>query len=620
MRMQRFQIVPPLREYETSDSFVSRLAALNQMASVVDMCRLLGESSERANVGPRFRRFAKMAGVDPTRFEKHTLKFTRFHALIGDHRIKTAEVFKSQSRFCPKCVIEDVNAGNGPIGARTFQRMWWLWAEIERCPDHGCKMALAEGEPRSFAPDLCSYVTRHHEKIATMASKADTVAAHPMDIYLRERMIDRSMPTDMLDELPVAYVVRLCEAVGRAALSNTDRNRHSVSELKKKGFELLSLGRVALFEHLERQARNFDGARGLTRLSKYGRLYVLMRKEAADPVWAPIREALWVDASKTLPLAAGEDFLGYSLERRLLHSLYSAAKQYGMHPNTILKMIGTDEAVATKVHRSSYHSTVIPAEEIEDLLEQLQSSYSPPEVCETLGMNIRTVTMFRGEGYLRTVEAGLAFGQQRPRYVAEDVNAIKRNLEACRVGRIRGAYRPFLDVFRWARMKTPEAYRLMLEGKIASVRKPGDARFDTLYIDYWDVMRLMGHDDVAGIPLSEAGKLLGTTDLTILSLIEHGYLVPHEQVPRFGRTARAYLDHDDVVRFGEQYGSMSAIANELGIAIRAVSSVIRSEKIEPLYPAIRFKGKTKDARMFDKSKVFAALGAAGLLKHRHREK
>lgn len=148
-----------------------------------------------------------------------------------------------------------------------------------------------------------------------------------------------------------------------------------------------------------------------------------------------------------------------------------------------MKMLNSEILPPDAVHRSSYHSTVFPAAPIENLLEQIQASASTTDVRKTLGLTHQAINSFRQAGYLTTVDAGSAFGDSRPRYVVKDIETITRNLQACPIGRIRGAFRPFLSVFKWGRMRTTDVYKLMLEGKIGSMRKSGNARFDTLYID-----------------------------------------------------------------------------------------------------------------------------------------
>jgi len=609
--MEKFEVVPAFHEHETRDSFVSRLAALNQMVSVVDMARLLGESNQAGNIGPRFLRFAKMAGIDASRFDRSSPKPGKGYAMLGTHEVHTNQVCKGKTRFCPKCVVDDVESGSGPIGARTFQRFWWLWTVIEKCPDHGCDMVVADSSTRSFAPDLAAFVSQNFQSIRAAAATTPVARSFALEVYLRARLVGASEPLDMLDELPLAYVVRFCEAVGRDASPGADEIAKSSSATMRAGFELLALGREEFLGHLERHARKFDKGRGLNRKAKYGRTYELMTREASDPVWAPIRELLWLDACKTLPMAPGEEFLGYTLEKRLIHSLHTASQQYGVHPKTIMKMLSSDILPPEGVHRSSYHSTVFPVEAIQGLLDQIQSSASTSDVRKRLGLTHQAITAFRRAGYLTAVNAGSAFGESRPRYVIEDLEDIAQQLQACPVGRIRGEFRPFLSVFKWGRMRTIDAYRLMLGGEIRAMRKGGEARFDTLYIHYWDVVKVLSGEQVEGISIKEATKLLKVNELTMRSLIERGFLVPGERIRKYGFNPVAYLKPRDVEEFKNLYGGMTSIANELGVAVAHVSRVIKAARIEPLYPAIRVQGKKTEARIFERRKVAAAIASFG---------
>lgn len=128
----------------------------------------------------------------------------------------------------------------------------------------------------------------------------------------------------------------------------------------------------------------------------------------------------------------------------------------------------------------------------------------------------------------------------------------------------------------------------------------------------------MPADNVEGISITDATKLLKVNDMTMRGLIEHGFLVPGERIRKFGFAPVAYLKPQDVEDFKMAYGGMTSIANELGIAVAYVSRVIAAANIEPLYPVTQTLGKGRETRMFDRRKVVQALCAAGLVSSREQ--
>jgi hypothetical protein len=604
--MVKFDVVPPFREYETRDSFVSRLAALNQITSVFEMARLLGETNAPENRGPRFERFAAMAGIDPARFGPYTVREDGVFMILGGHRFHRNHLCRRDPRFCPACVCEDVAAGKGPIGARTYQRFWWLLTIIERCPKHGCDMITGRNPDGSSVPDLSAYITQNFEHVrAALATAEKAGSTSSLDQYLHARLVGCPAPNDFLDSLPLNYLVRFCDAIGHDNV--TSAGSASPVETIRRGFDLLSMGRTRFFEFLDHSSRQPDGGRNFGRSARYGRAYTILSTEVEDPVWSPIRELYWLDAKTRFPLGPGEDFLGYTLEKRLLHSLYTASREYGIHINTVTKLLGREVIARYETQEDAPHSALVPADIARPLLDRFHTSVTAQEASQMLGVSATILRQLANAGHLRAIEAGLGRGKSRTRFDREDLNTMLAFLATLPTGRIRGAYRSFVTMYQWGSMRAAEAYALILDNKVRCVRKQGEPSFEKLYVDYWDLTKANPAYLETGYSLQEASRSLSTSLATVKGLVESGYLVTRNSASKFGRKYDFRLDEEALQKFKREYGGMTNIANDLGIAVTRVSSAIKAEGIEPIFPATRTFHGNLETRTYERQRVIDAL-------------
>lgn len=526
--------------------------------------------------------------------------------ILDGHRINRNQLCRRDPRFCPACVCEDVAAGRGPMGARTYQRFWWLWTIIERCPKHGCDMVAGRNPGGAAVPDLGAYVTQNFERIRSRLAMAERgVSASPFELYLHARLVGCPEPNDFLDSLPLNYAVRFCDAIGHN--STSDAGSESPVEAMRRGFDLLSMGSTGFFLFVEHSTRHPDGRRNLGRKARYGRAYNILSSEVDDPAWAPIRELYWLDANSRLPLAPGEEFLGYALAERQLHSLHTASKEYGIHTKTVVKLLGREVIAKYEVQEDAPHSTVVPVVVARPLLDRFHASVTAQEASQMLGVSATILRQFTNAGFLRAIEAGLGLGKSRTRYLREDLDSILSHVASFPSGRIRGAYRSFVTMYQWGNMRVAEAYSLILAGNIRCIRKQGEPSFDKLYVDYWDLTKAHPAYLEKGCSMQEASRSLSTSLATVKGLIESGYLVPRKGASRFGREYGLYLDEEALQGFRRRYGGMTNIANDLGISVTRVSSAIKTENIEPIFPATRTFHGSLETRTYERKRVIDAL-------------
>jgi len=317
-----------------------------------------------------------------------------------------------------------------------------------------------------------------------------------------------------------------------------------------------------------------------------------------------LADIIWKDALATVPLAPGEEFLGRIVDKRRVHSLHSAAVEYGLHPKTVAKLLEKHKVFSGEIVRSSYNSVVFQVSAAQHLFDQIQQSVTTTVARETLGITIAMLKLFRDAGILAVIEVDSVFGETRPRYVREDFDRVLMDIQSIEYARrIDGAYRSFLDVYKWGRIRPTEVFKLIREGKVRSLRKPSTTSFEGVYIHYWVVMNARPEQAHNGVSIKNATKFLGTGELTVKRLIAEGFLAAEMRTSGFGGAPALYIEGPKLQAFRERYAGLTALAKEYGVAVSKLSKMMRKEFISPLYESATSANGRREARIFDRAAV-----------------
>ncbi|PYE92699.1 TniQ protein [Rhizobium sp. PP-F2F-G38] len=429
-----FTLVPPVREYETPQSFVSRLSAYNCLDSVHDLYRFVGAKSGRAHTASSHARILKMAGVAASSFAE-AQGARRNSVLLNGHEVRAAQLCRQLPRYCPVCVSEDVATGNGPVGARSFQRFWWQWTLIEACDRHGCNLVTGEQEIAGSMPDFARYVADNFGKIQTEASAAKFGAVHAVDSYLLDRLMARPTAVPgVLDRVPLKVAVKFCEGLGRflehgRAFNNAANREHHRLEV---GFALVSQGEAEMFRALNERASRRWRARGVRKTTKYGSLYVMLNEHVGDPKWQPLIEIFRRDGFETLQLSDGEVFLGV-VSSRPINSVDSISLMYDISRSEVREILEECQLLPRRgggVEGETPPFLSYDMDTIEAAFGWIRSALNIKAAGLTLGLNRGQLLAFGTAGVLRTVRlgqnAGLAwhFSKESVERVLQEIAAL----------------------------------------------------------------------------------------------------------------------------------------------------------------------------------------------------
>ena len=601
--MSNFRIVPQYHQYEAPESFVSRLAADNCVGSVDDLFRLLGIARYRGKQTKelRAREVLEMAGI---KADDAWISVERNldTATIGRHFVKREDVWRHRPRYCPHCVVEDIESTQGVIEVRPYQRFWWFWIALDRCVTHGCDIVAAEYDKLLKASDFARFIRSNLAKIREQASTIECRPVHPGDQYVWDRLVGNPTDVELLDGLPLQIANSFCEAVGEPLDTKGDgtfdKNR---CDYRRSGFGAIANGRESFIKFLA--ARPYP-SRSTGRFPKYGRLYHLLERNLHAPEWQPVIELVRNDALETLPLGAGDTVLGHVVTTRKTHSLWTAYQEYGFHPTTIFKLLSGHGLIEGQLKGWNYNSISFDALKAAPILEEVQRSVTSLEVITTLDITNVMVRVFRSPDLLQPIAAGDVFGDTRPRYIRDGYERILAELRAVPIdpAPIR-EYRPLLTSHRWSKVDAATAYRALREGKARAVRLDDKTSLSTLLVHYDDVMALRPIKNT-GLPFRRARDFLKTTDTTLEVLVNNGVVRKIVGAhPVHGNPIACY-DEDDLRSFRNKYIGLVELSKTSGLKRPEVNRLLREEGLEPI---VEVSG-TRKAWFFERDVVAKLLG------------
>lgn len=607
----KFELVPPVGEHETPESFLSRLAAYNELDSVHDLFRLVGEPSVGPNVAGRFERIAAMACVTGARFYGLSAGIKNYHMLEG-HPIKQSQTCRKLPRYCPVCVSEDISKGVGPIGARTWQRFWWQWTVIETCCTHGCDLRTGQQTIRSLTPDFAQYVASNTRLIKEEAASARRGLPRPFDSYMHSRLLGISpVSRTFLDSLPLSGATLFCAALGALLGGVKHLPQSSVSEgkLRSNGFELVLQGSQKMFSVLHQQA--LDNVNGLNKRAKYGCVYTLLSSHRDDPEWRSIVELFRRDGLDTLPLDKGDDFLGEILTARRVHSVYTINVQYKVHPTTVVKILEHFKLLPKGLVHNKFNMTTVPAERADAVFDQVKQTVTTPGASSRLGLNLVLLQRFRKEGFLSLADTGAVYTGAQPRYTLTAIEQLLGEIESLEaVPDVTGDYRPFVNVAKWGRIVATAAWSLVREGKVRAIRKEDGRGFLGVYLHHHDLLtaRPCPQIEHAGMSKREVARVLRTSEPTVDRLRDCGVLTGRKMVKNWEEHLTFSFDRDSVEEFPRHFASIMTLAKEAGCSTNRLLPALERSGIAPVFEPLRpKKPNSTEARIYRRSDVMAFL-------------
>lgn len=435
----RLRSTYPLMTREAGTGFASRLAALNgrPMRELFQHMRIppfAVDHGAKDAIGM----VAELGGIDPVALIHQTpvkIKDKREYHVAGEV-LGPLGISRTFFRFCPHCMLDDLQAFHGPRHARPWLRIEWLVTHYRSCHLHGMPLVAAEPERRRFQPfDFSETVTTILPNLDSLAEASDILASSAFERWIVARLDGTKDPANWLDRLPLYVAASWCEALGVSMLHSPKVATSELSEREwataaEEGFRISAAGADSIRGALDQMTAREKRTRGIIGpRDTYGYAYHLLQKTFDDQAFVPIRDLVRDHVFDALPWKIGDDVLGRKVEANRLLTVRTAALEAGADRKTMRKLF-QKKGIATDDIRAGLrnHRVMVDAEEIQPVLNKLKGAMTLPAVMKHLGIERRQVEALVDAGALPCamgVERG-SFEQHR--FAPDDVGSMMASL------------------------------------------------------------------------------------------------------------------------------------------------------------------------------------------------
>lgn len=302
--MSLLHLTVPAYENEILGSLCSRTAATNGIESAHLFAKDMAFSFVRFRGGmePDLTRFADLTGIlhdtlsTMPRVHDGALKW-RGHVLRKQDVVNTV-------RFCPEC-IQEAASGRHPE-FKQYQRAEWAIRAVACCEVHGRRLVSIARKVESHRRfDLCAALREWPDLWMSRCVPADR-RKDVLGEKIIARLYGQHPSPEWVDTLSLNAVLWMSEAIGTTLRHGSGARYHLLNDeeseaAREEGFLLLSEGRTAVVEHVERLISVFPSRKQNREAALFGQLYQTARRTYYDPELDPLREILREVGNETLP-------------------------------------------------------------------------------------------------------------------------------------------------------------------------------------------------------------------------------------------------------------------------------------------------------------------------------
>lgn len=594
----------PLQPRQSAGSLASRLGALNGRV-LHEFLRDMGISVRAMDLGlpNAVTAVAAVGGVAPAELARWTpcrLDDVGFFE-IGRERLHRLSLARTYFRFCPSCVLEDIDRFDGPAAARPWMRLEWTIVHVRTCPTHGCLLLSCHPQRQRFAPvDFNSAVPKRPAELRGLEDSLPVLPHSDFQDWLIRRLEGTQEAGVWLDGLSLDVAVGLCEALGVSALHDPKVRTGAFAvedwaAAADAGYAIAADGPKAIEELLERLVRAQRSTRGVWGArDTFGYVYGLLAKHADEDAWAVPRDLVAGFAMRSLPLEAGAVVLGHVVQRQIVHTIRSASKVSGTHTLTMRRLVDREGLAPDGVASGLMdHRVTVSADRIGETLERLSNALATSEVLRRTGFPLQYLRTALTDGHLPTVTGSDRRRNAKHRFDPDAVSGLlDRMFDGCETIQRRDDNMVGIKEAR-ARAVTSQSrilgmifgQELRWKGRLA-----GKEGFDALLLDLNEVVRrVRSEPNGFGIGMREIlDRLPGLGRDAPKALVARGLLTVTEEFSPEARRMVPVITPDSAEAFRRKFVTLGELCQRTGLHHKKVRLLLRVAAIKEVFPFADF--------------------------------
>ncbi len=579
----------PLVERETGFSFMARLAARNGVSP-----RLLGLDYDipfKSVLDGEHDALSNLTVLGDV--AQHEVVKWSARRSNGAHQVFRNETFHTRNirspvvRGCPACLKEDVQHQHAPPGQAMALRSHWMVKHVFICLKHEQPLIdlWREASPHT------RYDTSQH-----FADCAEGILQGTFDHQVREctdydewidARLEHGPGSGWLDQHPLHAAATFCFLLGNALLrlelnapsSIPTEDRWAVYQT---GYAVASQGEAAVIQALktlqQRTAFPNQGPKATFPLL-YDRL---AHDYATDVNFNPFKEILRQHILETWPLGAGDDLMGEPVEKRLFHSVITAAKETGVDQRRLRKMMEAQNLISPDLPDAW---ALFDAEAASSLLAELITFLPAKTFAETLCMTRSQFDILVEDGVLKPslsdVDTKHVWNPQEGQaFLASLFSGAEQLVQA------QHGWEHISKSAARLKIRPGEIIRAIQDQRLMSIGKHADFEgYAALYVYHDQVAALLGGEVQDATSIEIFAKSVGARQQTeFRRLITKGHS-PSTKIRNSKTNAvQNYISQSDAEAFHAKFYTLRIMSSKFGRSWQRLSAELAAASIKPFSP------------------------------------
>jgi hypothetical protein len=289
--------------------------------------------------------------------------------------------------------------------------------------------------------------------------------------------------------------------------------------------------------------------------------------------------------AETFPYGPGDQLFGRPVRRRALHSITTAAKESGMHPKTLRKMLREVGLLTDEQARLPDSRVLFSAKKAEAILRDGPTAMSLKDIAREFNVpHPQTYILYR-KGYLRPLferrghrdGLGLHFSRS---HLEQFMAALLKDATPV-VSPSAGQF-PVLQAAHKANRSVWEIVDLILARRLTWVGK--DVRhfgFKSILVKLSEVRDLTRGPDLPGVTKLEAAKALHVTERALNVLIARGFLTTQTARNPLNRCPQEVIAQKVMDAFNRDYATLGKLVSERNMHFQKIRRELKKADVHP---------------------------------------
>ncbi len=506
---------------------------------------------------------------------------------LGDAVFRKEMRVAGRFRFCPHCLADDLENGCDRPAARPYGRASWVTRAITACTRH--RTLLIEAAAGEHANDFSLFVAEGRHLVDRSVRAADE-ADLLVDAYV-ERRIAGMKTQSFIDRQEVHVLLTLWQFLGSFVHRhlphyNISGRPASAASVRAVGFMIASGGieviRATLLEAIEVHRPHAAAI-----VAFFGSSIRRFRENADLPAYAEIVDLLQ-GFVRHIPLGTGDLFIR-RVEQRFLHSIHSAAAEYGIEDERVRRLL-EERGVITRSNLP-HHSVYFKVEEAKSALSGAADNMTTADVVAVLGTTQDLVREMIEHGLLTVSERGVK--NSRPFYRVSR-RELQRFIDRLFGGvpLVTGGEGDGLITLRRASqgkgLTMVEVIKIIMDEKFLRLGRADDTmKLGSLMVassellPFWKKASKPLDDDYATMKQTE--RLISTAKVTLAALVRKGFLPVVMRTNPKTKRPQPYVLKSDIEAFMGAHLSLRRLARGWGLNVVTMKSQLEGAGVKPIF-------------------------------------